>query len=182
MSDLLFAIWFFLPAGLANGAPVIANKIPILNQWTTPLDFGKSWRGKRILGTHKTWRGLVVGGLTGGITSVITYWIYPEAINYVSIAAFAPVVNMFIVGTSLGVGALVGDAVESFFKRQSGVKPGDTWFPFDQIDYIIGGLIFATPFVILNWRMNLLILVTWFGLHIISSYLSYLAGLKEKPI
>lgn len=182
MSDLLFAIWFFLPAGLANGAPVIANKIPYINKWETPLDIGKTWRDKRILGNNKTWRGLAVGSLTGGVTSIVTYLIYPEAINYVSLSILSPTLDMFFVGFSLGFGALFGDAVESFFKRRSGVKPGNTWFPFDQIDYIIGGLIFVSPFVILSWGMNLLILTTWFGMHLIFAYLFYLLGFKDKPI
>ena len=72
MSNFWFALWFFLPAGLANGAPVIANKVPLINKWITPLDFGKTWGGKRIFGSNKTWRGLVVGGLTGGVASLVT--------------------------------------------------------------------------------------------------------------
>jgi hypothetical protein len=39
----MFALWFFLPAGVANAAPVFANKIPVLNRWKTPMDFGKSY-------------------------------------------------------------------------------------------------------------------------------------------
>jgi CDP-2,3-bis-(O-geranylgeranyl)-sn-glycerol synthase len=181
-SDIMFALWFFLPAGIANASPVIAKHIPILNKWKTPLDFGKSYRKERIFGNNKTWRGLFVGTLAGGVTGSIIYFFYPESITYVSVSVFPEYLDMFVVGASLGAGALIGDAIESFFKRRSGVKPGESWFPFDQIDYIIGGLVFSTPFVILSFKMNLLILVTWFFAHIIVSYIAYLLKLKDKPI
>lgn len=182
MSDILFALWFFLPAGIANASPVFANKIPLLNKWKTPIDFGKSYRGSRIFGNNKTWRGMFFAILCGGVTGSITYLIYPESLQYISISMFTPIIDMFVVGASLGAGALVGDAIESFFKRRSGVKPGDSWFPFDQTDYIIGGLIFATPFVILSFKTNLIIFVTWFCAHLFWSYIAFLLGLKSKPI
>jgi CDP-2,3-bis-(O-geranylgeranyl)-sn-glycerol synthase len=82
----------------------------------------------------------------------------------------------------MGFGALLGDAIESFFKRQARVKPGNTWFPFDQIDYIIGGLLFSLPVITLGVKYYFLILVVWLLLHLISSYIGYLLGLKTKPI
>jgi hypothetical protein len=57
MKDILFALWFFLPAGLANAAPVFANKIPGSEWLAVPIDGGKHFRGKRITGNHKTIRG-----------------------------------------------------------------------------------------------------------------------------
>ena len=53
MKDILFALWFFLPAGLANAAPVFANKIPGSEWLAVPIDGGKHFRGKRITGNHK---------------------------------------------------------------------------------------------------------------------------------
>jgi CDP-2,3-bis-(O-geranylgeranyl)-sn-glycerol synthase len=181
-SDIMFALWFFLPAGVANASPVIAKKIPILKNWKAPMDFGKSFKGERIFGNNKTWRGLAIGTLAGGVTGSIIYICYPESITYVSVSIFPEFLDMFVVGASLGFGALAGDAIESFFKRRANVKPGESWFPFDQIDYIIGGLIFSTPFVILSFKMNLLILFTWFLAHIVVSYIAYLMKLKDKPI
>ncbi len=182
IDNIMFALWFFLPAGIANASPVFAKKIPILKDWDTPLDFGKSYRRIRIFGANKTWRGLVFGAFCGGMTSVITYIIYPESINYVSVSALIPTLDMFVVGAALGTGALVGDAVESFAKRRVGVKPGESWFPFDQVDYIIGGLVFSIPFVILSFWMNILVLVTWFAAHLFWSYIGFLLKLKDKPI
>jgi hypothetical protein len=63
--DILFVIWFFLPAGLANVAPIFAAKLPYLKTLTFPLDGYITFRGKRLLGEHKTLRGVISGILVG---------------------------------------------------------------------------------------------------------------------
>lgn len=174
MDFILNAFLFFLPAGVANASPVIANRIPWLNLWKTPIDFGKSWRGKRIFGDNKTWRGFVFGTLMGGATCLlVSYYFVPNS---------SDAWYIFLVGTALGAGALTGDAVESFFKRRRDVAPGKSWFPFDQIDYIIGGLAFVYPLTLVPIILMLGILILYFGLHLFFSYLAYLMGLKKYPI
>ncbi len=171
------AFFLFLPAGIANLTPVIGNKIPLLARWKTPLDFGKSYRGKRIFGANKSWRGIVSGSLCGGLTSLITghYLSTQYALSFVGL-------QLFLFGAWIGFGALLGDAVESFFKRQAGVKPGHSWFPWDQLDYIIGGVIFSLVFVREPLTVYLAIFGLYFGLHLLVSYVGYLLGFKDKPI
>ena len=41
--------------------PIFAARWPVIRAWDYPVDFGRSFRGHRIFGTHKTWRGLIVG-------------------------------------------------------------------------------------------------------------------------
>jgi CDP-2,3-bis-(O-geranylgeranyl)-sn-glycerol synthase len=81
-----------------------------------------------------------------------------------------------------GFGAIAGDAIESFFKRQRNVAPGHSWFPFDQIDYVIGTIIAVSPFVQLHFWQYVVLLV--FGMlgSLVSSYIGYLTGFKERPI
>ena len=173
MNDYIAAILFFLPAGLGNMSPVIANRLPVIKDWNTPLDFGAHWHGKRVLGDNKRLRGLVFGTLVGGITAVVV-----SKFNVNTVVTIAP----FWAGCLLGAGALLGDALESFIKRQRGIAPGDTWYPFDQLDYKAGGLLLIYPFVQLpQWAM-VTIVVAYFGLHLITAYIAYLLGLKDKPI
>ncbi len=183
MNTLIFALLFFLPAGIANAAPVFANKIPLLNRWKTPIDLGQSYRGRRILGPNKSMRGLVFGTLMGGVSASLIVVAFP-GYGFVStdIVPFVPIAESFLFGTMIGFGALWGDAVESFFKRQKGVASGESWFPFDQIDYILGGLLFSLPFTQLALRTYLTIFLLFFGLHLVSSYIGFLLKLKEKPI
>lgn len=169
----LYALLFFLPAGVSNMAPVLSNRIPGFKNWNTPLDFGKSWRGQRIFGTNKTWRGLVSGIVAGTLTGLILYGPFFSDDNKVT---------FLFVCAAMSAGALFGDAVESFFKRQRGVSSGSSWFPFDQTDYIIGGLLFTLPFGILPLWLVVWVFILYFGLHLLSSYIGYLLGLKEKPI
>ncbi len=184
IETIFFALWFFLPAGFANAAPVFANKIPLLNQFKTPLDFGFSKGGKRILGDNKTWRGFLFGIAIAVVTLAIQKIVYkdsiwlqdtlPATIDYVNVSLW--------LGVLLGVGALLGDAVESFFKRKANVNSGEAWFPFDQLDYILGGILLSSLIVSLSPAQSAAIIVVWFGLHLLSSYIGFLMGLKDKPI
>lgn len=173
MHTWIIAILLFLPAGVANATPVFANRIPLLNRWSTPMDFGLTWRNKRLLGNNKTWRGVLTGTILAGITGWLLFPITDSGQS-----------RLVVLGLSLlmGFGALLGDALESFIKRQRGVPAGHSWFPFDQIDYIIGGLLIITPFANISVAMMAVIFVTYFALHLIVAYAAYLAGLKDRPI
>jgi CDP-2,3-bis-(O-geranylgeranyl)-sn-glycerol synthase len=184
VQEILFALWFFAPAGIANSSPVFANKIPVLNKLGIPIDGGKTFRGKRMFGDHKTVRGFVVGVLSGLLVAAIQMLIYANSEWIVGISApidySQPIV--LIMGAALGFGALLGDAVKSFFKRQFSVPSGSSWFPFDQIDYIIGGLIASAFFVTLTWSQYLLIMIVWFLIHPAATFIGWMLKLKDSPI
>lgn len=173
MNDYLAAILFFLPAGIANAAPVFANRLPFVKDWKTPMDFGLKWRGKRIFGDNKRWRGLVFGTVMSSVSAIII-----SQLNANTVVTIPPAAA----GGLLGFGALIGDAIESFLKRQFGVSPGDSWFPYDQADYIIGGLLLIYPFVRLPLWAITTIFIVYFVLHLVVSYFGYRLGLKDKPI
>lgn len=184
MEMILFALWFFLPAGLANAAPVFANKIPGYNKWNTPLDFGLKFRGKRIFGDNKTWRGLMFGIVLATVTlglQVYAFnhfgWAQDIAIN---INYF--ILPVYILGPLFAIGALGGDALESFFKRQRGIPSGESWFPFDQLDYIIGGLVTSFLIIELTLEEYLAVIVVWFCVHIIATFIGYAIGLRDAKI
>lgn len=82
----------------------------------------------------------------------------------------------------MGAGALIGDAVESFFKRQAGIAAGKSWVPFDQVDYIIGGCLLSLFVVRLHFLDYLLILIVWVIVHFVAVYLGYLTGIRKRPI
>ncbi len=184
MDLFLFALWFFLPAGIANMAPVFADRIPILRSWTLPLDFGLKFRGKRIFGDNKTWRGLLLGIVLATITLGIQVWAFnnfgwaQEIANNINYFIFPT----YILGPLFAIGALGGDALESFIKRQRGIKPGKSWFPFDQLDYIIGGLFASFWIIELTRKEYLAVIIVWFCLHLITNYVGYLLGVRNSKI
>lgn len=75
-SDVLRALWLFLPAYVANMSPVLmAKAIP---GWNAPIDGGRLHKdGRRVLGAGKTWRGLVGGAVLGGVTAVVLAYAAP---------------------------------------------------------------------------------------------------------
>lgn len=184
IQDVLFAIWFILPAGLANVAPVFAAVIPAFKKFDMPIDANKTWHGKPILGPHKTWRGIV----SGIIAATLTLWIQQLLFAQFDWAVFVSAqVNyatlpVLIVGPLFAIGALGGDALKSFFKRRVGIKSGKSWLPFDQLDYIIGSILVLLLFVTLTLSQYIWIFIIWFVTHLIVSYIGYKLGLKKSPI
>jgi len=177
------ALWFFLPAGLANAVPVIAGKLPGLRHWNAPMDFGKTYHGKRLFGANKTWRGLLAGMLVATVIIGIQKYFFTRNLWVLEHSWFdyRPA-SVWLLGPLFGTGALVADAVESLFKRQRGIAPGSPWIPFDQTDYVIGGCLFSLAVVRLSVGNYLWVLVTWVGVHLISVYIFYHLGIRDKPI
>lgn len=183
--DILFALWFLMPAALANSAPIFAQRLPYIRRFDAPLDRGRQFRGVDILGPHKTWRGIVSGVIVSTLVLwlqqivVANYdWAYAFTIQEVSYASLP----VLVLGPLFGLGALGGDAVKSFFKRRRGIPSGHSWLPWDQLDFILGGMLVSLPFVVLRPALYIWMLILGFGAHLLASYLGYRTGLKDTPI
>lgn len=126
-------ILIYLPAMVANMAPIIAHRTGILLWLNIPLN-------AHLFGANKTIRGFVVGVLAGAITGAIMFYstaVFPyESFHYA-----------VLFGAATGCGALIGDAVKSFCKRRVHIASGTTWMPFDQIDFVIGATLVGIFFV-----------------------------------
>jgi len=189
----LWALWLFLPCYCANMVPVAAARL--WPRWSAPLDGGALARdGKRLLGPNKTWRGLTAGIVTGALVTVILgafaagLWA-PLDFGRSSGAAWWQVAAF---GGALGIGALAGDAAKSYFKRRTGRDSGAAWFPWDQLDFVVGGLALAAVASPLlgGWAIpayfgDAVVLATLVvmtpALHFASSVLAYWGGLKKVP-
>ena len=143
---IIQALWIILPAYIANASALLIGG-------GTPIDLGKNFKdGKRILGNGKTWQGLFVGtfiGMTGGFgLSVAAKYIASTEYNFIHFENldFEGFPLMIPIIFSLCFGALLGDIIESFFKRRIGKDRGEDWFFFDQIDFILGALLLAFIF------------------------------------
>lgn len=164
-------------------SPILARHLPILKKRDSPLDLLITYRGKRLFGPSKTWRGLLCGVVVATLVFGLQQKFADNLGNFSNYLMYVHYGSLPIVlGTLLGFGALLGDAVESFFKRQLNLAPGKSWFPFDQLDYIIGGclaslLVIKLPLIIYGW-----IIFIWVLVHLISSYVGYLLRFKKAPI
>jgi len=170
---VIATVYFFLPAGFANMAPIIfQNSLPGL---AMPLDGGKKIRGKRIFGDHKTVRGMVCGFAFGILIAYVqSFHPFPgiEIIDYH---------QWLLLGFVQSVGALGGDLLKSFFKRQMNVAPGQSWVPFDQLDYVLGAILATTFFFHVPWEMIGAALVLGPLFHMGLNRIGYWLKIRESP-
>lgn len=158
-----------LPAYMANMTPVFFSHVSLGGVLDGPVDLGHKLFGKRIFGDHKTFKGFLVGTLAGVLVSVVQHYFIGEYSLSLSV----------VLGFFLGFGALVGDSVKSFFKRQLGVRPGASLPVCDQIDFPIGALVFASIIIRFDWQVVILIIVVSGLLSFLADVFGYLLKIKK---
>ena len=156
------ALLFIFPAYCANAIPVITGG-------GRPIDLGnKLSDGKPIFGKNKTFRGFF-SGLTVGM-----------AVGFMESLVFEYPV---LFGLFLSLGALFGDLVGAFVKRRLGLAPGDLLPIADQVDFIIGAILFSIPICLeaLSWQLVITVLIITPPVHLLTNFVAYKLGLKSNP-
>jgi hypothetical protein len=188
MSVILSLVWLGVPialSGLLHLLVLTRDLWPALRR--APLDFGATFRGKRVFGANKTWRGalVVIGGsatfatLFAELNASLLHW--PNPVPY---AADHPTAW----GALLGVGYILGELPNSFAKRQLAIAPGAmdhgkrgrVFWVADQLDSLAGMLVCVWPV----WQPSLAVVASavcvLLVLHPLSSWIMVLAGLKDR--
>ncbi|MCX6746050.1 MAG: CDP-archaeol synthase [Candidatus Parcubacteria bacterium] len=174
---ILQALYFMLPAYFANMAPVFATKI-FSNKLAWPLDFGKKYKSQEILGKNKTWRGLLAGVLIGILTIYLQKYLFQFGFfKNVSILDYTRI-NLILYGFLFGFGVILGDAIKSLFKRRINLKPGDKWFPWDQLDFL-GALVLISFVYLPDLLIIFLIVIISPLLPIITNWLGFKLKIKK---
>src|SRR3989442_14831627 len=126
------ALWFFLPAYVANPMAVVFGG-------GTPIDFGRTLRdGERLFGDGKTWRGLVGGTLMGALLGLLLTLPF-LAFAPISPWSFGAAGTAFSASAVLAFGALLGDRGGAFLRRRI-PKPRGAKAPAPaQTDFAVGG-------------------------------------------
>lgn len=176
-------LWLALPAMLPNSAAVLTGG-------GRPVDFGKSWKGRRILGDGKTWRGFIGGAAAGVLLGLLMLGIASVA-GWSDNAGYGPTSQAVGVIVLLAVGSLVGDMLGSFLKRRLDVPRGAKMPVLDQYDFLIGAFLLTALFYpswflssyIEGWSILALItlLVVTPVLHRVMNIIGYRMGKKEVP-
>ena len=166
MINWLKIIILITTAGVANMIPPLSAKI--WPKWETPLDGGLKFNNKRLLGDHKTVRGIV----TGILAAQLVYFIWIR---------WMPILPWYF-GGLLGFGALGGDIIKSFFKRQLEIPSGKSWFPWDQIDWILGTIFIYMFWGTLGLTEIMLLLGIGLGLHLLVKVIGYFMKVNKTLI
>lgn len=162
---ILKSLYFFLPAYFANMAPTFAKRLKILESLAKPIDSGKKYKGSPLFGSHKTWRGLILGTIAGVLAALIQKALYK--FNFFQNISFYNYqeINVLFLGFLIAFGALLGDLFFSFLKRRKNIEPGKSWIPFDQLSYIVG------PFILINLFFEKIPIYAWLWIFILSFFL-----------
>jgi CDP-2,3-bis-(O-geranylgeranyl)-sn-glycerol synthase len=118
----LFLTAPILIAGLAHVAVITLDLMPALAR---PFDAGRRWRGRPLLGSNKTWRGLVVMPAATAITIAAQQALAARSRRLAALAPFArSAPPPWIVGAICGAAYVVAELPNSFVKRRLGIAPG----------------------------------------------------------
>jgi CDP-diglyceride synthetase len=188
MTVVLQLLWLALPiitAGLVHLAVMKLDLLPALRRM--PIDGGLTFRGKRLFGDNKTWRGAVV---TIGTTMLAAWgveqlheccWPLPTLVPFAED-------HPLLWGLLLGTGYILGELPNSFAKRQLGISPGAAgqgtagrvFWVIDQLDSLAGMLLFVAPV----WQPSLgllaLIVAIMLVAHPVGAWIMVLFGLKDR--
>ena len=180
---MITGLWLFLPAMLPNSAAVVFGG-------ETKMDFGKTWRGKRIFGDGKSWRGFFGGAFSGIFLGLILIGVSAlfGSENYWGFGPFWRNVGILC---TLSFGAVLGDLCGAFIKRRIGLERGAKAPVLDQYDFVIGAMLVTALFFpdwiyatyIEGWHIAALIflIVIMFAIHRSMNIIGYKAGLKKEP-
>jgi len=173
-------IYFILPGVMANITPVLMKGV--FKKLAFPLDGHKTYKGNRILGNNKTFRGL----LFGVIASILT--VYLQAVGYanpvfeaLSLQNYSET-NLLLFGFLAGFGPLFADLVNSFIKRRLNKKEGSKFMPWDQLNAPIGGII-AVSWIYNGEKLLLMIvsvLIISFLVHILNRTIGYYTKISNE--
>ena len=154
------ALEFIFPAYCANGAPVLAGG-------GLPMDFGKNFvDGKRVFGNNKTFKGFFFGLAVGVGVGLIEWMLFDYPLLF---SLLSP------------LGALLGDLTAAFLKRRLNIAPGGLLPIIDQVDFVVGALVFSLPLGIIYWELAVSVLIITPPIHLLTNFGAYKLKLKKNP-
>ncbi|MBU1446381.1 CDP-archaeol synthase [Patescibacteria group bacterium] len=168
-----------LPAYAADALPVLGNHFNFLPCLATPVDGGCMLGKKPLFGHSKTIRGFVIG--TGGAVIVGFIQFLLQNFDYIQSISLInyDLQTSLILGFLLGFGTLLGDLIKSFLKRRIGITSGSPWIIADQIDYVVGALLLASPIIIPETNYIIAIFLLSAILALTANIISYITGMKD---
>lgn len=154
------ALKFIFPAYCANAVPVIAGG-------GQPMDFGKNFfDGKPVFGKNKTFRGFFFGFAVGVMVGLAEWVVFDYP---------------FLFSVLSPLGALCGDLAGAFLKRRLGIAPGDLLPVVDQVDFVVGAILFSLPLAMISWELAVAVLIITPPIHLLTNFVAYKLRMKKNP-
>jgi len=147
MREFYIIAYLFFPLLVGLALHGFCIKYDALAFLCRPIDRGRKFRGKRIFGDNKTYRGVVVvslGTVFGfGLQSLLLHRI--ASVRSVELFDYAFFKSVTL-GGAVGVAAMLSELPNSFIKRRFEIAPGRAakgwkgvvFYVYDQIDFLLG--------------------------------------------
>jgi hypothetical protein len=180
--------WMVTPVLVAGLGQVIVLKTGLLPRLAAPLDRGRQWRGKPLLGPRKTWRGVIV---MTTLSALVARAQAAAAHRSPRLRAFSPFdyerINPWLLGATLGLGYCLAELPNSFIKRRLEIAPAGTTDRFarlqyliDQSDSVAGCLAAQRLFYRPSWLETGLAFGSGVALHVGVDQLMHALGVKRR--
>lgn len=181
-TEILRVLWLSVPVVAAALVHVAVIRFRLFPALVRPIDGGRSWRGARLFGDHKTWRGAVVMIGVSALVMPLQGLARAPGLELFDYGAH----SLFAVGALLGLGFVLGELPNSFLKRRAGVGPGERggagFVLLDQIDSIVGALLLLCLVQVPPLSTWIVALILCSLLHVAVNGVFVLAGLKERVL
>jgi CDP-archaeol synthase len=188
MREFYVITYLFLPLLVGLALHGFCIKYDILAFLRRPIDRGRKFRGNRIFGDNKTYRGVTVVGLGTAIGFGLQALLFHRMASVRSVELFDYAFFKSVsLGLAVGVAAMLSELPNSFIKRQFEIAPGTAakgwksviFYVYDQIDFLLGAwLVLAIVVPVTVGRVLLssgLLLVA----HQIMSSVGYALGMRR---
>jgi CDP-archaeol synthase len=188
MKEFLTLAYLFLPLLVGLALHGFSIKYDILSFLCRPIDRERKFRGKRIFGDNKTYRGVVVvslGTAIGfGLQSLLLHRI--DSVRSVELFDYA-FFKSVAVGLAVGVAAMLSELPNSFIKRQFEIAPGTAakgwkaliFYVYDQIDFLLGAWLVLAIVVPITIERVLLSSGLLLVAHQLMSSVGYALGMRK---
>jgi CDP-diglyceride synthetase len=159
----------------------------LLKPLKRPLDGGARFRGRRLFGDNKTWRGAIVitaGALVATLLLSNWDWWWARLPQDLRDAGALPY------GLLLGLGVVVGELPNSFLKRQLDIAPGTQRRTaggvllsiYDQADFVLAVWLLLLPlWVMAPWQAAFVFAVVAL-VHLAINVIGYAIGARTSMI
>lgn len=180
------ALYLFAPLLVASAISGIVLRFDLLSALKRPIDAKWMFRGRRLLGDSKTWRGVAVAVVGCVVTVAVQKYLLVGVLDGIALVDYRHT-NELVFGFAMGAGAMLGELPNSFVKRRLGLAPGAAprgvlaivFYVWDQIDVLTTAWpalclwVHPTPLVV---AMSC---VLGLGLHPAVSVVGYLIGARR---
>jgi hypothetical protein len=179
--------WVFLPALGAPLAHAPVLRFNLLPRFAQPIDGGRTFRGRRLLGANKTWRGAAVmfTGVLGATLALQRRRWYRKRLP-AELRGVSPAVT----GSLLGASVVLGELPNSFLKRQLDIAPGEqrgsatgiALSLFDQADFVLAAWLLLRPVFEMSAGQTLDAAAVVTMVHLPINVVGYFLGARTSPI